>query len=693
MVRTSWPIVACVLVVASVGVGRAPAQQGGRWWKPAWRYRRGVTVKKVPPDRFRGSEVGVATFDTCGLAAADGRDIRVTRRAGGLTPHRVLQIGPGDRARVAFALHRGVKTYFIYFGNPKAPELEPTKQLDVRRGVLMECWEYVGGGLGDFAQADKTFARATKLIGRDFRPNVFIGHNPFGPQSHLCTRFTGWLVAPRGGEYTFAVSSRDGSFMRMDGGEVVSFPGRHGPRADAKFNASLKLKRGLHKMELLHVNTGGDPIIVAAWQAPGEKRIWPIPPDAFAPVMRAKVGPLKKSGQPLTADFGIDHAGEAFLANRYTQRFVFHQRMTEGRRRKVKVSWDFGDGQTATGGEVEHVYLSDGMYEVKMTASVGGKPYTQKNRLFVSRNWDHITLNEVDPLALHEEIVAGYDLGKLGDQDFPVAAIMFERADRPEVLMKLGDALVARESADGEALRLVLPKVVVAWRKAGKSARAVSALSKGVKMSEDPGVAAELMVLAGRVTLGDRNAPEAALELFNKAIQDYSALAITPAFRQAQIGIGDVWRLRGDYDKALAAYRKAPPTPHTSAMEAIRRGSLARHVEDYLRADKLNLAEEFLDTWNKELPVDRLVGYSTTMRVRLRIKQQRWADVVTEAEELVKVNRRSNYAPELLLHAVMAHEKLGHGDQATATLERLVDAYPESALAAEAKKRLEKPAR
>ena len=79
--------------------------------------------------------------------------------------------------------------------------------------------------------------------------------------------------------------------------------------------------------------------------------------------------------------------------------------------------------------------------------------------------------------------------------------------------------------------------------------------------------------------------------------------------------------------------------------------------------------------------------------VRQRIKQERWSGVVTEAEALVKVNRRSNYAPELLLHAAMAHEKLGHGEQATATLQRLVDAYPESALAAEAKKRLQKPAR
>jgi len=682
---------ALVLLIAAALPMRATGQEGARWWDPQWQYRRAVTVDPPPPTGLPGSEVAVAVVLTAGLAAPDGRDIRVAPAGAGWTPHRVLQVGPGDQVRVAFALKPGVDSYFVYFGNPAATEPEEKQQLNIQRGVLMETYEYAGGAMNDLEQARKTFARATKLLGRDFRPDVFIGHNPFGPQSALCSRVTAWLVAPADGEYTFAVSSRDASFLLVDDREVVSSPGRHNPDRDIRHNAKTTLKKGPHKLQMLHVNTGGDPVAVAAWQAPGDQRVWTIPREAFTVVAQAKPGLLKQFNQPVTADFDVSHAGEAFLVDRYTQRYIFRERVSEGfpRAAKIELAWDLGDGQTSADPTVEHVYLSDGTYTVTLTAKTPAGTFTRTNRVFVSRDWDRVTLNVLDAPQIHARFVARYDLAKMNDLDVPTAAILLDRAREVDALMNLADAVVGRSAVSAAALKELLPRAVECWRQAGRGKNAVEALKKAAALCKDAAVAADLTVLAGRVLLEDVGDADAALELFDRAMKDYAALTNSPAVRAAQIGIGDVWRFRGDYEKAKAAYEQAAPAAATVELATVRRGDLARHVEEYIRTGQLNDAEDFLDQWENDLPLDRLAGYSTIMRVRLRGKQRRWDDVARQAEALVKVNPQSHYAPELLLNAAEAYRKLGRSPQAAAALGRIVKEYPESALAAQAKKELE----
>jgi hypothetical protein len=48
-----------------------------------------------------------------------------------------------------------------------------------------------------------------KFTGGPIENTVFLGYNPFSPEHRIASRFTGWLVAPRAGQYAFAASSRN----------------------------------------------------------------------------------------------------------------------------------------------------------------------------------------------------------------------------------------------------------------------------------------------------------------------------------------------------------------------------------------------------------------------------------------------------------------------------------------------------
>ncbi|MCK4624532.1 MAG: hypothetical protein KAV00_04420, partial [Phycisphaerae bacterium] len=205
-----------ICIVAAVLAGAAPVSAQEGWWNYNWLYRRSVTVSDVSKTNLKtGRDIAVVTMPTGGLTAADGRDIRVTTATGMLLRHRVLMTGPGHSVRVAFELKPPIKKYFLYFGNPKAKKSK--QELQIHRGVLMETWAYTGGGIANFKQVQRIFERSKKLLGRDFRKDIFLGYNPFGPQNRICSIFTGYLICPADGQYTFSTTSRDASFLLVDG--------------------------------------------------------------------------------------------------------------------------------------------------------------------------------------------------------------------------------------------------------------------------------------------------------------------------------------------------------------------------------------------------------------------------------------------------------------------------------------------
>jgi len=663
------------------------ARAADPWWHGAWGYRREVKVHDLKPTRLPGDDIIRVAFATGGLCRGDGSDIRVATAAGRPVASRVLMMGPGDRARVAFAKSGYTRKYYVYFGNPRPPPRRA--ELEIRRGVLLEMREYRAGGASTFARARKTFENSRKLIGRSFRDRIFLGHNPFGQRGSVANLFVGHLLCPGTGEYTFCCSSSGGSFLLVDDKVVVNNGGWHGPQRDIRKRGTIRLTEGLHKLTFYHINPRGDPIAVAAWRPPGETRITVIPPGAYAPVHSGEPGMLHERGKLLNVDFTAVHAGETFMNNLYFQRYRFTAKAAGSGASRFTWQWDFGDGQTSVGAILEHVYLAPGPYTVTVTGRAPtGRRFARTNRIVVSRPWDRVTRSGLDTIARHAGIVSTYDFTTLAPNAVAGAFELLKRAGRTEAMLEAGKAFITRRTLPGRGVRSVVPVCADALLKAGRTDEAVAVLIRGAERSDDPAAAAEVTVRAAGILLQLKHDDEKAMTLYTRALGRYGRVT-TPAVRDARIGIGDVWRFRGEYEKAARAYADAGVGPAAAGKKhPILRGDYARHVEAYTRQRRYDWAEQYLSRWQRTFPADKLDGYLTLLRVRLETARKGYARAADEAEILVRVNPASNYGAQLLLAAAQACRELEKNERAAEKLRQIITDYPESPLVAEAKKML-----
>lgn len=679
-----WHILA--LTLALLLAAAAPASAQG-WWNLNWTCRRAVTFPAFTPDKLPGHDVIVFTMPTAGQAADDGEDIRVVSIGGTEAPCRVLMAGPGDQVRVAFApLNSRDRKYWVYFGNRSAGARK--EALEIRRGVLLETWKYAGGPIAKLDDVRKTFDKAaskpSNFVGRGFRPSVFLGHNPFGPQNELASRFTAWFEVRTSGEHMFASSSQDASFLLVDDKLVVECGGHHPPHGDIRNRGSVTLDKGLHQLTFYHICTAGDPVAVAAWQQPGEQRIWAMPAEAFTKTIAAEPGPMERYGKSVGIDFLPKYGGESFIENRYYQRWTFESLAVGQLGRSVDFAWDFGDGQKSGRPSPEHVYLLPGEYTVTLTAKGVSGELRQTNRIFVTRPWDQVAENRLDLTSQHGQIVREYDFASLSPDATAHAIVLLDRAGATESVKRASLALVSgSKSASTDLMREAMPLAEAAL----DPAAAARAYIRAAEITPGPAVKAQFLVRAGQITLERLSDPNEAMKLHERAVRNYAAATTDPAIRMAKIGIGDVWRHRGKLEDARRAYASAGLGADVQpAKLAIAKGDFARHVEDYVRKGQFEDAQESIDDWAASVPLDKVEGYWSLLTARKHLTAGSPEKAAREARALVAVNPNSQYAPELLLLASEAYIKLTKPDESKAALRQIVEKYPESPLAAKAKK-------
>ena len=488
------PLAALAALTAASTVARGAAA----WWNYEWSSRRLVTLPAAAPTRLGGDDIAVVHIPTGGKTRPDAADVRVTTVTRREMPSRVLMTGPGDEVRVAFAVQGGVTKYYVYYGNPTPPKR--VRPLAITRGVLLSTWKYPGGSPATLDKVKRIFAKADTFIGRDFLDRIFVGYSPFGPEKAVASTFEAYLKCPKTGTYVFSTSSQNASFLTIDARLVVANGGNHGPQRDIRKRGEVYLKVGMHKLILYHVSGWGAPVVVVAWRPPGEKRIRVIPPGAFAPVVRGTCGAMEELGKA-AVDFIPVHAGETFMMNRYYQRYSFTAVQTGpvAGKQVVEWTWDFGDGERATGATVQHVYFRDAMRTVTLTGLTRTGPLVRTHKIYVTRPWRTVTHNRIDSLADYATIVAAYRFDTLDSLSTVEAVNLLKRTGRTEGLLKAGAAFVARTSAARKAPSQLVPIYANALIAAGQAPAALKALLAGAKLETHTAGRAELLVRAGRV--------------------------------------------------------------------------------------------------------------------------------------------------------------------------------------------------
>jgi len=673
-----------IVVIAGLATPVALGDQTP-WWNRQWPWRRAVLAEpaKTP---WPGAEVCHVVLPTHGIVGRSTPSVRVVTAGGKETPHQIMERGPGDRLRLCFAMLPIAKKYFLYYGNQKS---EPAK-VDWRpqRGLVLTGWKYRGGELSDLAKTLETFGKAEPLQGMRFVPNVFLGHNPFGPTGDTCHKYEGWLICPDTGSYVFATSSDDASFLLIDDDQVVAWPGRHRWRADAKHQGTAELTEGLHKFTYYHVNVGRYGGAVAAWQPRGQEKITVIPPASFAPVVEGRLGDLDHVSRRLQADFASEQIGEAFFADRHSYRYRFTARMPKPLP-NVRFAWDFGDGTTSHQRDPEHVYLNSGRYRVTLAVETVGQTSKLGNRVSVHRNWDRVVDERPDATAVHARIVSAYPFEAMTAVDLAVAVQLLRRAGMLEVCLAAGRTMIDKcNDLKPKQLAPYFDEVIQAARSVSSDPqRAVEFCHRLQQASKDPAVRAHACAVEGELWLAHDGDLQKAEDAFHRILGEYAERAGRDDVRRARIGMGDVARQRGDLAAAERHYQAAELLGRAD-QQATKRGHFARTVEDYIRRGEWTAAQQLLDQWEWDCPTDKLTGSATLLRARCLLAEGRRDKACEEARLLVDVNPRSAFAPELLMLIADVELACGRPAGARQSLERILREHPTSSLRAQATKLL-----
>jgi hypothetical protein len=634
------PAFSLIILIALLFVIPAQAFAVSGWFDDS--FRRPVEVI-WDAENAGGSELCYVELYTGGHP--DGSDLRVSTDEGRQVPAKVLRVGPGDRVSLIFSLAKGIKHYHVYFGNPTPPANKPgMDDVKIQSGLLLDTHVWAGQNVKDSLEMLDAWNKSGPLIGRTMIDSAFLGINPFGAQEQTISKINGSLFAPIDGNYTFALFAHHCGALWIDGNQTLY--ASRGP-ADATFQAKVQLKRGRHDFVLYHLNTNGDGRFTVAWSRPDTRMFEAIPRASFGIFARGIPGAMEDG---------------------YSHRYKFAAREPKAAARAT-YDWDFGDGQTATGtsSEIEHVYLTDGIYPVKMTVHVGINNDTTTNKLMVERDWPHIENPPADDVKVQSMIVGKYDVEKMPPDWLPRATWLHERAGQPVWMLAVAMRLAA------------MPK----HANPNQAFAALSDASKAAIVKNGPESAVKLWDALAPASDLQPNAARTFANLLLWQTADFAkAVAILKPYAGAD------GPLRRQYADALILNQNADegkkilqsfPIKEEPGRQAAKSGAMARTIEYYIETKDWETGESEWDRWQEQFPADFLQGYSVVLKIKLMELKGAPKGAAIVAEAFAKAVPGSSYAPQLLSRAA----KLWEADDPprSAGLTKLLkERYPEDPL-------------
>ncbi len=593
------------------------------WWKSKWKVRRTIVYK--PKDNREGFGCAV-TFLTGGKLRPDGGDIRVIGPGSKVLKHRILRIGPGDIVSIVFdAKGKAEKKYYIYYGNPEAKTVEDTEWLP-KGGLLLESFKYSGGSLGNANSLKRTVERAKdKPIGKAYINAIFIPGNLFSDDKRTCNKYSGWLVCKRSGEYEFVISTIDGSALFIDGELVVAWPGRHWWVGDIRHRGKITLKAGMHRFEFYHVNFSGKAGAVVGWKTPASGAIRILDSKAFLPIVRGYLKSLQIKGKTSVADFVYRRRRFALMekSGLYEYEFIAVDPFSV---RKGKAgggfTWQFGDGQVGLGNPITHIFLHEGIYPVTLERRLFGRTSIITNRIFVGPNRADFRARPVR-LRSFEKTIAGYDFSSMSLKEIEYAMEYFLTIGNTDLAIKAGrEKIMSAGKIDKNEVKKfskIVNNVSKLLVQKGQYLDSAELLIKSADKIKDQKKRKEMLIKVCYVYINYLgNATEADKILKQIPLTDKIKDEID---RSVVMIYGDLARVKGNRDEAEKYYKMITKIGKDYYLKT---GAYTSAIEDYLRRREFEKAEELIEKWEWEYPIDKIDGYVVYLRYKLyKLKGQK----------------------------------------------------------------------
>jgi tetratricopeptide (TPR) repeat protein len=700
----------------TIVLGITPAGAADPWHLPDWHARAAVEIAQPLP--AAAVDTAAARVLCQGRAKADGSDYRVLDAAGKPVPFQLTFHDAGRYSLVAFRADRPEphQRFYIYFDNPKA-ERAPEQVIDnpgPGSGPPKGAWVPHAGLVlqtiqrpeGDNPQTvedmAKLIAASPSRHGGRYQRRIADGYNPFGSSDYYISIYRGWINVPKAGSYEFCTASNEASFSFLDGKPLVHWPGRHTAERGmhGEKNARVELTAGLHYVEYYHEEVTLEQMAFLGWRPSGEPAFGGIPESIYTAPHTAEVERYEDPKGPLL-HFEPVITDSVWPAERHEGQYTrchFRAGSTPALPAGTTYRWDFGDGQTATGPDAEHVYLALGRYRVTLTAEGPQGTAVARWPLEVFEI-EQVTddFKEGRPKD-NARLAKQYDRGKLDAAALQELAYLFAESEEPAAAIDVGKEFERRFGpTHPRRLSRVRRLIADCALRLGKENIEEAIANYQASITKDTPAAEKLDVLARLIRLVgiERNLPDRAGAFLGQA--EETARGAKPdddtraAFRRAVIAAGDVLLWQGKLDGTTDLYRRAEALRDfiPSQVRAARVGSYPNALRDLIGGGNYGAALDLLDRWEETFPTDKPKGQTFFWRGKVCALRGQPREAARYLARAIGLATGAGFEPEARWLLAESLKQLGRAEDARKELAKLVALGGTDAFTKKARSKLE----
>ena len=708
---------ACFLLLS--GLAATATAAATPWHFEGWGRR---AVVRVDASGSQGTDVAAVHIHHAGLAGVGGDDYRIVDASGQPVPYEITYHHAGRDTLISFRCAQTPGVFAVYYGKPGA-QVDPMR---ARRGppgsgapaagpaaagwipraglVLTTLRRPRADNPADLAAMLRLIEASSGLDGAAYRKNICDGLNPFGDSDFYISIYRGWIRLPKGGRYAFCTASNEASFSLLDGRELVYWPGRHtedrGRRGEQ--HRDHEFDAGLHYVEYLHEEVQLYQVAFLGYFPPdgnrveGKRHFVGLPDELFPQPHRAVV--LRYEGPGGTRAVGLrpELADSLWPRERSSGQYTRYRFAAAGGSDVFdaagwSLQWEFGDGVTAAGLAVEHVYLRNGDFRVTLTATSPGGAATTLTWPLTVFPIEHLEgpFSE-GPAGEYVEIVGRYDLDRLVTSSL-AECVQFEaefgdaaRARRAcGLVLGRGDASVSQKAAAHLQAAGDAGGADTLWRggpPAVPVAEAAAQLESACALEPDPArslaATARLIRHRGIAELDGTQAGELFEDAKRLARKQGVSGRVKWTLRETAVALGDVHLFGLRAAEAAEMYLLAEALAETVVPQPVRAaktGSYPERITQHMDAERFEDARAELDAWRYELPSDQAGGIPVYLRGRLAQAEGRHADAAHLLQLAVQLAEGAEFEAEARWMLAEAHRETGDVEARTAALRALVE--------------------
>lgn len=624
-----------------------------------------------------GSVLGQVALPCVGMISTQV-SVSVSTTNGLLTQGGVLWAAQGELLRVAFDLVPGVGGYWITLSD----RIAMASNWHARAGLVLETRQDKSNApVENLAEFGKRWNGATSVDGRSFVDKIFHGSNPHGLSERFLSLYSGFFRADVTGEYEFATVSDDASFLQINGSLVAEWPGLHPVRAGLKGEHSgrLLLNSGLHRIEYAHAQCGNATCAMVAWKRPGAWHLEVVPAAVFTfPAMFKPVAYEAVSDDAPRVCFTWSTKAHTRVDDFVMSLVIV--RVLAPDPGATPCRWWFGDGVTAVGRTVEHVFPKTGMRSIKLEMEGRG---AIGQSVLIMPDWKQMNDWPDDLFGRQVRDFMRRDWRIAPISDAIAVAQWANRVGEFQLMACVGDALLARASEVSPDACLIFVMLGRGyWGHAlGLYDLAEStfriALDKGTVLVQQQ---AALQLAAFQVHLRAR--PDDARATL--AGVDWNT-ADAEAQRARLVLLADAALMNGDVSGARQGYIEADAKQqHENRRSALGRQALLDTANNYMIRGEFDEAALRIQKIEAEKPFEKLRPESGLILLDVFLGRQEYQAALARSRLLEPVVTSEWQRSRRLLKTILALRALGRPAEASVMLKTLLIDYPYSEAAAEA---------